>query len=513
MGNGSLLRHGLSIACATAFLLTSPLAHAALTISKKPTENVTCTATVCSATAAKAVLNAKDLTRLLKKNDVTVVPGSIAKTIVVGTPLHWTSAHKLTLDAFTSISINRPITVEGSGSLTLTTSDGGSGGDYGFGAAGNVEFWDTSDGLTINGVAFTLAADLPTLIADIAGHGSGAFALAKSYDASVDGTYAHSPITTPFAGTLEGLGNAIANLSINDATASDAAALFKSTSSPSVLRHLSLTNVSVTGAANTEGALVGVANGTIDGITISGQVQSTTATGDIGGLAGVIEGTLANSSSSATVQGGNGTGNLFVGGLVGEMFGSHANLMLSDTSGTVVVGDGGYAGGLVGGTQTGDTIQQCYSTSGVTGGTGTSVGALVAFNGGSIAESFATGGAAGGQSANAGGLVGRNVGTISQAYSTGPVSAGSGGSFIGGLIGADQAASGSITSTYWDTETSGISDPGKGAGNRKNDPGITGLTSAQFQAGLPTGFDSAVWAESAKINNGFPYLRALRGPG
>jgi len=35
---------------------------------------------------------------------------------------------------------------------------------------------------------------------------------------------------------------------------------------------------------------------------------------------------------------------------------------------------------------------------------------------------------------------------------------------------------------------------------------VTGLTTEQFQAGLPAGFQPPFWAESADINNGFPYL-------
>ena len=37
-------------------------------------------------------------------------------------------------------------------------------------------------------------------------------------------------------------------------------------------------------------------------------------------------------------------------------------------------------------------------------------------------------------------------------------------------------------------------------------PGITGLTTAQLQSGLPAGFDPSIWAESPNINGGLPYL-------
>ncbi|MGH6889550.1 MAG: hypothetical protein ACREHF_10180 [Rhizomicrobium sp.] len=38
--------------------------------------------------------------------------------------------------------------------------------------------------------------------------------------------------------------------------------------------------------------------------------------------------------------------------------------------------------------------------------------------------------------------------------------------------------------------------------------GVTGLTTSQFQSGLPVGFDPKIWAEEANVNNGLPYLTA-----
>jgi hypothetical protein len=65
-----------------------------------------------------------------------------------------------------------------------------------------------------------------------------------------------------------------------------------------------------------------------------------------------------------------------------------------------------------------------------------------------------------------------------------------------------------FSDTYWDTTTSGITDPSKGAGNKKNDPGIEGLTTVQLRSGLPDGFSGAVWGEKSSINGGLPYLLA-----
>jgi len=76
------------------------------------------------------------------------------------------------------------------------------------------------------------------------------------------------------------------------------------------------------------------------------------------------------------------------------------------------------------------------------------------------------------------------------------------GGFVGNLLG-------STTKDYWDTDTSGITNLAQGAGNVSNAPGITGLTTAQFQAGLPAGFSSTIWGESSDKNGGFPYLLDL----
>jgi filamentous hemagglutinin family protein len=109
-------------------------------------------------------------------------------------------------------------------------------------------------------------------------------------------------------------------------------------------------------------------------------------------------------------------------------------------------------------------------------------GALVGSNGGSIQRSYATGLVQGWQFV--GGLVGYNLGgTVSRAYATGQVSHVAGG--IGGLIGY----SGSVTNGYWDSDTSGLGG---------------GSTTAQLQAGLPTGFDPAVW--SIVPGESYPYL-------
>ncbi|HEX3666642.1 MAG TPA: hypothetical protein VHU23_15560 [Rhizomicrobium sp.] len=116
-------------------------------------------------------------------------------------------------------------------------------------------------------------------------------------------------------------------------------------------------------------------------------------------------------------------------------------------------------------------------------------------------NSYAIGSVSGGNESSVGGLVGETMGQIYTSYSTGAVSGGTS-SLVGGFAGNDDDAI--IQNSYWDTTTSGTED-GTGAGNVS---GLTGLTSQQLQSGLPDGFDPAIWAQDANINNGFPYLIA-----
>jgi hypothetical protein len=197
-----------------AALAFSTAARADVSISNKPTQNMSCDARVCTATAQKAVLNVSDLQTMLGSGDVAVKTGVVAKDIILDQPLTWVSTSRLTLDAQQSIIVKKPMSVTGTGALTITTNDGGSGGDLLFSGKGNVTFWDTSSSLIINGASYTLVGDIKTLAAEIAATPDGSYALAKSYDAANDRTYKSSPIRTEFAGTFSGMGNAISNVAI-----------------------------------------------------------------------------------------------------------------------------------------------------------------------------------------------------------------------------------------------------------------------------------------------------------
>ena len=172
------------LAGAAALLAAAP-ADAAVTISTAATSNMSCASGVCTPTSHVAVLNAAELQNLLASGNVKVTTGaghlaSVTKNIVLDAPLGWASAHGLTLDAYQSITIDKPVADNGAGALTLTTNDGGSGGALSFGPKGDVTFLGVSNSLTINGKSYTLVNSVASLATAIAGNASGNYALANS---------------------------------------------------------------------------------------------------------------------------------------------------------------------------------------------------------------------------------------------------------------------------------------------------------------------------------------------
>jgi len=462
-------------------------AHASVQISSRPSQNMNCTGGVCTATAQKAVLNAADLASMLASGDVRVASGKVAKDIDFAASLSWVSATRLTLDSYRSLSFTKVLDVAGSGALTIQTSDGGSGGDFSFSKKGRVEFRGTGTSLIINGHTYNLVRNIGDL------RNAGTFfsyvALCTNVDAG-HRVYTTAPVQH-FGLNLEGLGNTISNLKIQDSNRDESVGLI-GTYNWSVLNatirdlNLRAVNIQGSGAGQTIGALAGLSNGHIWHVSVTGQVSSSTPNAVIGSLVGENSGGFVmQSQASVAVSGG---ASSVLGGLVGESVGDCM----------------GACNGIV---------SQSYSTGTVTGGDGAIVGGIAGENiGGQLQDTYAMGALAGGNSAVVGGLVGSNQNfgpyapTIARSYSTGAVTAGSSAT-IGGVIGQDIAQV-NTSDAYWDLDTSGISDPSKGAGNVANDPGITGLTTTQFQSGLPAGFSNSVWAQSPTANGGFPYLLA-----
>jgi len=195
-----------------------------------------------------------------------------------------------------------------------------------------------------------------------------------------------------------------------------------------------------------------------------------TSTAYVGALVGVNRGTVSYSYSTGSL-----TGEYYTGGLVGQNDDGTISYSYSTVN---VISDSG-AGGLMGG-NTG-TVSNSYSTGNVTGDSG--AGGLMGGNTGTVSNSYSTGSVTGDSSA--GGLMGTNSGTVSNSYSTGNVN---GNEYLGGLVGySDQ---GTVSGSFWDTETSGQS----------TSDGGTGKTTAEMQ--LIATFQGAGWNIIAVENAG-----------
>lgn len=487
-----------------ALLLSSAAARANVAISTDPTQNMTCSGGACSPTASDAVLNVNDLANMLAAGDTKVTTGSGAVNIEVLAALAWSSTSRLTLDANTGLNIQAPITVAGSGALTLTYNDGGSNGDLIFSNGGNATFANLSSSLVINGSSYTLVANIQTLASEVKHHRSDHFGLANDSDASAAGTYKGAPIRGQFKGVFEGLGHSISNLSIEADSQVQYIGLFETMPFTGIgaLRDVSLSNAQVTGG-DFAGALVGDSAGVISHVFVTGSVNSRVA----GGIAGGNSGTIIDSGADAAVTGGPSS---YVGGLVGSSTAGIAKITRSFAKGAV---SGGLAGGLAG--QSGGTIEMSYATGPVSGDTKATVAGLVGANvyGSRVVDCYSSGDVTGGQKARVGGLIGSSykefTDGIETSYSIGKTSGGVD-SLVGGL--AVSVNPKRVINNYWDTSTSGATVGVAKRCREKCQNNVVGLTDTQLKSGLPAGFDPKVWGQSPGINNGYPYLLANPPP-
>ena len=131
-----------------------------------------------------------------------------------------------------------------------------------------------------------------------------------------------------------------------------------------------------------------------------------------------------------------------VGGLVGANGGT-----VSACYATGKVSGDDFVGGVVGANLDDGSVSASYSTVHVTGDD--RIGGLAGSNSGTVTATYATGRVVG--DSEAGGLIGRNTGELNISYATVFVS---GRSTIGGLVGRNSGG-GTITDSYWDSDTSG----------------------------------------------------------
>jgi hypothetical protein len=183
------------------------------------------------------------------------------------------------------------------------------------------------------------------------------------------------------------------------------------------------------------------------------------------------------------------SGNTYVGGLVGS---NHGTVHDSYSTGNLDAVQN-YAGGLVG-YNTGD-VYRTYSNASVETES-YYVGGLVGHNsGGMVSDSYSVGKVSG--EGGVGGLIGWNDGSISNSYSIGDVS---GNSDLGGLIG--RKTSDSISSSYWDVESSGLS----------SSSGGVGLTTSEMQgSSAESNMSGLDFQDTWMILEGdYPAVRSLR---
>ncbi|HET6787367.1 MAG TPA: hypothetical protein VFH49_05375, partial [Aquabacterium sp.] len=279
-------------------------------------------------------------------------------------------------------------------------------------------------------------ADFPGIAGD--GGMNGRYVLAADVDASSISGFtpvgSAGPQGEAFGGIFRGLGHTVSNLSIQGASATSRTGFFGATDGASI-SDLTLKNVSVS-VGSEMGAIVGSAH--------DSQIDRVAAVG-------------------ASVAGG-----LVTGGLVGVLDGGR--LTQSYATGTVAGADGAQsaAGGLVGAMRFGAKVSESFSLANVSGTR--AVGGLVGEMMGSsvkpsITDAYASGSVTG--TTRVGGLVGsQGSGSITATYANGAVS---GSTYVGGLVGWRPASGTTVSSSYWDTQTTGqTSSAGTGAIGRQS---------------------------------------------
>jgi len=265
-----------------------------------------------------------------------------------------------------------------------------------------------------------------------------------------------------FSGNYNGNDHIIDALTINRGT-SDYAALFAYTNG-STISNLGLTNISVTGKMN-----IGALAGYNDNYSIIENCYSTgtvTASGYYcGGLVGynIKYSEINNSYSSCTVN-----GSVNAGGITAYNH-DHASINSSYFTGTVTGTN--YVGGIIGSSASSSSINNCYTICEVVG------------------EIFV------------GGFIGHNnTGTIDKCYSAGTIS---GDAAMGGFAGNN---SGTISNSFWDTQTSGTNN-GIAMGTNVGTLGLTTANMKLSSSYTPNGWDfTSIWAIESGANDNYPYL-------
>lgn len=460
---------------------------------------------VIDAAAATALVGALDAGGVVTAS--TAGAGTDAGDITVNSPVVWNGTGTLSLEADRDIALDADIRgVNGGLSLmagrNISATAAVDVGDFGL-VSGDwrqvdaaLPFFGAAN-FHIDGGSFLRASGgdggvgYPYRISDVyglQGIGSNAATLANYYvlanDIDASGTGAWNfgngfrPIGAmwdPFTGSFDGGGHAVSGLFV-DLGGQDGVGLFGVVAAGGVVGNVAVRGGSFNGFSSV-GGVVGHNGGTVTDVSSDAQVRGVFATG---GAVGYNEGSVSGSHATGLVTGDSSTGG-FVGTNAGTITRSWA---------TGNVAGGGATGGFAGTNEGAGNISFSYATGNVNA-TGGSTGGFVGWNTAAIRDSYARGNVSarlpvfdGIGALYAGGFFGYQEagGSVTRVFSTGSVDNDS--VYVGGLGGRNFG--GTVTSAYWDTQTSGRT---RGVG------GITagtGRTSAQMmQQASFGGFDFA----------------------
>jgi hypothetical protein len=281
-----------------------------------------------------------------------------------------------------------------------------------------------------------------------------------------------------FGGSFDGNGHKIMNLTIHVNTGGSIYGLFGRVNSKGRICNLGMEDIDISGDRLLyTGGLVGWHVGVIDNCYSTGSILCNGGTA-IGGLVGghygdigssvLVEntkGTIINCYSTVSIDCGDDSA--LIGGLSGSnKFGTISNCY---AEASIIVGEeSSQIGGLVGVNR--GIITRCYSNGSISvGNANSNIGGFVgkAWGESRIINCYSnTSVSVGDNSSRLGGFVGRNNEIILSCHSIGNVSCGDNCRDVGGLVG-----DGSANNSFWDIETSGISESSGG----------TGLTTVQMQ--------------------------------
>jgi hypothetical protein len=453
------------------------------------------------------------ISSLLAGNDVVIhtditgnTPGHYYGTTVgtgninVNEAISWSSTSGLSLRAYGDININANITSNSTGKLFLKYGQNGgpSTADYHIAKGVNINlqnglmFYTTlGAGSQISYTVVNSAAALQNMNNTLAGN----FALGSNVGLT---GVTWTPIgngSAAFTGKFDGLGHAVDHLAISTAIAGgDGIGLFGNVAN-ATLKNIGVTNININAAqSDAIGGLVGSAT---DSTNIKNAYSTGSVTGKnwVGGLVGFFSSNenlstaiLEKSNSTASV-----TGVEKVGGLVGYL----EEVTTRNNSASGVVSASASAGGLFGYSY-GSTINTSYASGNVTGTTDKVGGLIGDSDTDTIANVYAIGNITG--ASKVGGLLGAigGSGSLTNGYASGVVTGT--GADVGGLIGKIAYGTPVVTTSYWDTTTTGKSTSASSA---------TGITNANaYTQASYTDFDFTSTGAWFSVN-GYtrPFLR------